>query len=141
MHSDGYAGFGALARAEPIREVACLAHVRRKFFDVHAAQGSAIAAAALERIASLYAIENEARGLPPEPRAAIRWAKAAPRLDELERWLQTQLPKIPETALAISGCASAYPHSWASRSNASNSVSMPDSSPAAASISASTALR
>ena len=49
MHSDGYAGFGALARAGPIREVACLAHIRRKFFDVHAAHGSAIAAEALER--------------------------------------------------------------------------------------------
>ncbi len=30
MHSDGYAGFGALARAGPVREVACLAHVRRR---------------------------------------------------------------------------------------------------------------
>ena len=29
MHSDGYAGFGKLARAGPVREVACLAHVRR----------------------------------------------------------------------------------------------------------------
>ena len=74
MHSDGYAGFGALARAGPVREVACLAHVRRKFFDVHAAQGSAIAAEALERIAALYAIEKEARGQPPERRAAIRHA-------------------------------------------------------------------
>ena len=83
MHTDGYAGFGALARAGPVREVACLAHVRRKFFDVHAAQGSAIAAEALERIAALYAIEKEARGQPPENRTAIRKAKAAPCLDEL----------------------------------------------------------
>ncbi len=94
MHSDGYAGFGALARVGPVREVACLAHVRRKFFDVHAAQGSAIAAEALERIAALYAIEKEARGQPPDQRAAIRRARAAPRLDELERWLQSQLPRI-----------------------------------------------
>ena len=94
MHSDGYAGFGKLARAGPIREVACLAHVRRKFFDVHAAQGSAIAAEALERIAALYAVEKEARGQPPERRVAIRRASGAPRLDDLERWLQSQLPKI-----------------------------------------------
>ena len=38
MQSGGYAGFGRLIRAGPIREVACLAHVRRKFFDVHQAQ-------------------------------------------------------------------------------------------------------
>ena len=94
MHSDGYAGFGALVRAGPVREVACLAHVRRKFFDVHTAQGSAIAAEALERIAAIYAIEKEARGQPPERRVAIRRASAAPRLDEFERWLQSQLPKI-----------------------------------------------
>ena len=82
MHSDGYAGFGKLARAGPIREVACLAHVRRKFFDVHAAQGSAIA------------VETEARGQPLDRRVAIRGAKAGPCLDDLERWLQTQLPKV-----------------------------------------------
>ena len=63
-------------------------------FDVHAAQGSAIAAEALERIAALYAIEKEARGQPPDRRAAIRRARAGPRLDEFERWLQSQLPKI-----------------------------------------------
>ena len=77
MHSDGYAGFGALARAGPVREVACLAHARRKFFDVHAAQGSTIAAEALERIAALYAIEKEARGQPPS--AASRSAAPRPR--------------------------------------------------------------
>ena len=81
MHSDGYAGFGALARAGPIREVACLAHVRRKFFDVYAAQGSAIAAETLEWIASLYAIENESPR--PAARAAccnpLRQGRAAPR--------------------------------------------------------------
>ena len=33
----------------------------RMSFDVHAAQGSAIAAEALERIAALYAVEKEAR--------------------------------------------------------------------------------
>ena len=92
MHSDGYAGFGA--RAGPVCEVACLAHVRRKFFDVHAAQGSAIAAEAPERIAALYAIEKEVRGQPPERRVTIRRAKAKLHLDEFERWLQTQLPRI-----------------------------------------------
>ena len=72
-------------RAGPVCEVACLAHVRRKFFDVYAAHGSAIAAEALERIAALYAIEKEARGQPPERRVAIRRAKVAPHLDEFER--------------------------------------------------------
>ena len=39
MHADGYAGFEDLYRSGDIREVACMAHVRRKFIDVHRAQG------------------------------------------------------------------------------------------------------
>jgi hypothetical protein len=31
MHADGYAGFEDLYRSGAIREVACMAHVRRKF--------------------------------------------------------------------------------------------------------------
>ena len=114
MHSDGYAGFGALARAGPVREVACLAHVRRKFFDVHAAQGSAIAAEALKRIATLYAIEKDIRRQPPEKRVAIRRARAAPRLDELERWLQTQLPRISAKTPPPAVPAARLPR-WANR--------------------------
>ena len=94
MHADGYAGFERLIRAGPIREVACLAHVRRKFFDVHAAQGSAIAAEALQRIGALYAVEDTVRGQPPEQCAALRHAEAEPRFDELERWLRTQLSRL-----------------------------------------------
>lgn len=94
MHADGYAGFEELYRSGRVREVACMAHVRRKFFDVHASQGSAIAAEALQRIAALYAIETEARGQPPDRRAEIRQARSSPLFDDLEAWLQAQLPKI-----------------------------------------------
>src|SRR3546814_7939495 len=94
MHADGYAGFEELYRTGRIREVACMAHVRRKFFDVHASQGSAIAAEALQRIAALYAVEQEARGQPPDRRAAIRQARSAPLFEELEAWLETQLTRI-----------------------------------------------
>ena len=38
------------------------AHVRRKFFNVHAATGSAVAREALERIGALYEIERAIRG-------------------------------------------------------------------------------
>ena len=62
LHADGYAGFEELYRTGKIKEVACLAHIRRKFFDIHAAQGSGIAKEALERIAELYQIEATIRG-------------------------------------------------------------------------------
>ena len=94
MHADGYAGFEELYRSGDIREVACMAHVRRKFVDVHKAQGSAIADEAIRRIADLYAVEKVARGLPPDKRVQIRQAEAKPAVDELEAWLNAQLHRI-----------------------------------------------
>lgn len=94
MHADGYAGFEELYRGGTVREVACMAHIRRKFVDVHKAQGSAIAEEAIKRIAALYAVEKEARGKPPDQRIQLRQSKARPLLDALEHWLQAQLPKI-----------------------------------------------
>ncbi len=94
MHADGYAGFNELYRQGNVREVSCMAHIRRKFFDIHAAQGSTVAAQALQRIALLYKIEDEVRGKPPDRRRAIRQAKARPLFDDLEVWLQNQLNRI-----------------------------------------------
>src|SRR5712691_10674871 len=59
LQADAYAGFEALYDAArtapgPIREVACWAHCRRKFFDVWEATKSPVAKAALDRIAAFY---------------------------------------------------------------------------------------
>jgi transposase len=94
MHADGYAGFEDLYRSGRIHEVACMAHIRRKFVDVYKSQGSAIAEEAIKRIAVLYGIEKDARGQPPDERAKIRQEKAKPVLDDLQAWLNAQLPKI-----------------------------------------------
>ena len=94
MHADGYAGFEDLYRTGAIREVACMAHVRRKFVDIFRSQGSPIAEEAIGRIAQLYAVEKEARGSPPDRRAELRQAHAAPIFDDLERWLAMQLTTI-----------------------------------------------
>lgn len=37
MHADGYAGFEDIYRFRDLYEVACMAHIRRKFVDVHSA--------------------------------------------------------------------------------------------------------
>ena len=94
MHADGYAGFEELYRSGDIHEVACLAHIRRKFVDVQRAQGSAIAEEAILRIAELYAVEKTIRGSPPEERARVRQDHAAPVLGALEAWLADQLPAL-----------------------------------------------
>jgi len=64
LQADGYAGFHHLYEGGRIQEAACWAHVRRKFYDIHAANGSAIAAEAIERIGLLYDIEREIRASP-----------------------------------------------------------------------------
>ena len=94
MHADGYAGFGDLYRSGRVEEVACMAHVRRKFVDVHKAQGSVIAEEAIRRIAELYAVEKQARGSPPDERVRLRQARAGPLSEDLETWLTAQLRRI-----------------------------------------------
>lgn len=94
MHADGYAGFEDLYRSGAIGEVACMAHVRRKFVDIHRSQGSPIAEEAIARIAQRYAVEKEARGSPPNRRVELRRTHAAPVFDDLERWLTMQLTTI-----------------------------------------------
>lgn len=94
VHADGYSGFNGLFGQDKADEMACMAHVRRKFVDVFASQGNAIAEEAIRRIAELYAVEKEARGQSPEARVALRQAQSKPIFDDLEDWLHAQLPKI-----------------------------------------------
>ena len=71
-----------------------MAHVRRKFYDLHVAHKSPIAQEALERIAALYAIESEIRGRPPSERREVRQAPARPLLESLKAWLESCLPRL-----------------------------------------------
>ena len=101
LHADGYAGFAKLYEGGNVREAACWAHVRRKFFDLHAANGSAIAAEMLDRIAALYAIEKAMRGRPPDERRAERQERSRPLLAAMHAWLQQTLATLSrKSALA-----------------------------------------
>jgi transposase len=71
LHADGYAGFNGLYEGGRIVEAACWAQVRRKF-DVHAANGLAIAKEALDRIGALYGVEAAIDGMSPEERRRQR---------------------------------------------------------------------
>jgi hypothetical protein len=94
LQADAYAGFNDLYQDGRIQEVACWAHVRRKFYDVAQTHGSPIAKEALERIGALYAIEAEIRGRPPDERHQVRQARARPLLDSLQQWFETCLTKL-----------------------------------------------
>ena len=53
LQADAYAGFDPVYETGRIREAACWAHVRRKFYDLQAAHQSPLAQEALERIGAL----------------------------------------------------------------------------------------
>jgi transposase len=104
LQADGYAGFEQLYATGKIKEAACWAHVRRKFYDLQEAHQSPVAVEALERIAGLYAVENDIRGRAPEERREIRNARSRPQLEALKQWLEETLGKLSrksDTALAV----------------------------------------
>jgi transposase len=101
LQVDGYAGYNEVFQGGKVSEAGCAAHARRKFFDVHEATKSPLAQHALLEIAKLYAVEAEAKDLPPIERAALRRARAGPILDRFKAWLQTTLAHSPpRSALA-----------------------------------------
>src|ERR1019366_37501 len=104
LQADAYAGFHHLYDSGEIYEVACWAHARRKFYDIHALHPSPTTTEALDRIGALYAIEKEIRGKPPEQSRTVRQARAKPLLDELRSWMESMLhalSKKSDTAGAI----------------------------------------
>jgi transposase len=104
LQADAYAGFGHLYQAGHIQEAACMAHVRRKFYDIQVANSSPIAAEAIRRIGALYDIEREIHGKPIELRHQVRQMRARPAVEELHVWMNRTLAKIsrkPDTARAI----------------------------------------
>src|SRR5271165_5340160 len=99
LHADGYSGFSELyndkdARPACVTEVACWAHVRRKFFDVHKSNSSPIAKEALDKIGVLFDLERAIAGKTPGQRKAVRIARAKPKLDALASWFDGQLKLI-----------------------------------------------
>ncbi|WP_267874334.1 transposase [Massilia sp. NR 4-1] len=100
---DDYVGYKALF-ADGVTELGCLAHVRRKFFELHAANGSPVAAEALQRIGALYAIEREAHDMAAADRLQLRQARAAPLLADLHNWLQTMQRAVAPRQRHRQGC-------------------------------------
>lgn len=103
LHADGYAGFKELYQAKTpdkaptILEAACMAHVRRKFFDL-TSDLAPIAEEALKRIGELYDIEKAIQGSPPERRLAVRQQQSKPRFVALRKWLDDSLAELPRNS-------------------------------------------
>ena len=79
-----------------ITEAGCLAHARRKFFELHASNKSQIAGQALSYISVLYDVEREVKTLPTDERLQIRQAKSRPLADALHQWMELQRSQITD---------------------------------------------
>jgi transposase len=92
---DDFSGYKALI-AKGVTEVGCLAHARRKFFDLHAANQSQIAEFSLQMFARVYDIEREVKELGTEQRQIIRQQQTRPILDALHEWMTLQRRQVPD---------------------------------------------
>lgn len=87
---DDYGGYKALFQAGRVTQAGCWAHARRKFFEAHKLNGSAIAKEALERIGQLYEIERDVKDLGLAQRQRIRQERTKVLLEEFKVWLMGQ---------------------------------------------------
>jgi transposase len=94
LQADAYPGYEQIYKGGRVREAACMSHVRRPFFELYEAHKSAVAKEALERIAALYAIEEEIRGRSAEERRTVRTERSKPLLESLKKWFEETLVKL-----------------------------------------------
>src|SRR5262249_9214241 len=96
LQADAVSGYDALYAGSDVIEVACWAHVRRKFYE---SRTSVPAHAAPARIRQLYQTETADEGFSAEERRALRQRESAPLLTAFEEWLTEQgrlaLPESP----------------------------------------------
>ncbi len=101
---DGFSGYKQSFTQGGITEAGCLAHARRKFFDLHAANKSQLAEFALTQIGKVCEIERQTKELSIEDRLAMRHKHSQPILKaQHERMLlqRQQLPDSSATAKAL----------------------------------------
>jgi len=94
LQADAYAGFDKLYRSNRIQEVACWAHFRRKIFENHATSPTPLTNNLLDRIATLYRIEEEIRGQPPDQCRRHRQHRSRPQVNELRSIIEGALRRL-----------------------------------------------
>ena len=92
---DDFAGYKASFELD-ITEIGCMAHARRKFFDLHVANKSRLAEQALHSIGGLYGVERHAKEMSDEDRWRLRQETAVPIAEKLHEWMLARRELVPE---------------------------------------------
>jgi len=113
LQVDGYEGYSALGSSPGVTRMGCMAHIRRKFFEVVKSkdQKANLANRFLQLIQKLYRIEQEAKGLSPEERKEKRNAQSMPLITQLEELMNESIPKVPPQS-ALGKALSYATHQW-----------------------------
>lgn len=102
LQVDGYRAYKALEDpnrpAGQIRLAFCMAHLRRRFVDLHKSTRSPITAQIIALLSRIYRIEAEIRGTDAGHRQAVRQARSRPIIDELKALFDETLPRVAQTS-------------------------------------------
>ncbi len=98
LQVDGYGAYSKLVRKDGGNDgvilAGCWAHSRRKFYELHVAKSSKVATETVERMATLWEIEDTVRGQSPEARVAARQERSAAIVRDLFTLWQATLPRV-----------------------------------------------
>lgn len=98
LQVDGYTAYKALEGpgrpAGAIQLAFCMAHLRRRFVDLHKSTKSEITAQIIKLLGRVYQIESEIRGTSAEYRREIRQKKSRPLMDDLKALLDDTLRRV-----------------------------------------------
>jgi transposase len=94
LQVDGYGAYAELAQAGTVQLAFCWSHVRRGFYDLQVNAPAPIASEALLRIAALYAIEADIRGLAADQRKQARQQRTKPLIEAFKPWLEAKLAAV-----------------------------------------------
>ncbi len=98
LQVDGYGAYNKLARSDGGNDgvilAGCWSHSRRKFYELHASEGSKVATETVGLMAKLWQVEETARGQSPDVRVGARQQTSAAVVTELFDLWQRTLPRI-----------------------------------------------
>jgi transposase len=105
LQVDGYAAYKALEASGDapgsITLAFCLAHLRRRFVDLHKSTQSPITVRIIALLGKVYRIEAEIRGTSADHRLAVRQEKSKPLMADLKQLLDDTLQRVSaKSALA-----------------------------------------
>ena len=92
---DDYAGYNAVLSSSGVIELGCMAHARRKFFDLQQAGTSAIGAKALTYFGQIYDIERTVVDAAYQIRHQVRQQHTRPIMEALREWMVLQRSQVP----------------------------------------------